>query len=293
MVGTRASAVARACLTLACALVALCTTARAQELPRLTVDTFTLGTDTSTPNLQQPFHLIVTVHVRERVERLDRITLPILKDLELLGDERKVVADRGGTTYRETIEVVATHTGEIRIDPATLDAIDARDGKGKRYFSNPLVLHVGGGELESPWPGMFIAVRNAAFVAIGVGAVILLGALFFRRKPAPTPPPREPTQVLPRATPVARDPRAELRDGLTVLRAHPTRSNVLAVRHVVRRMVGASDVETLADVLHRPPVATLRVREILIALERAAFTYDADLNGAVELAIAALERALA
>ena len=36
-----------------------------------------------------PFHLIVTLRVRERVTRIDNLELPLLAELELLGDERE------------------------------------------------------------------------------------------------------------------------------------------------------------------------------------------------------------
>jgi hypothetical protein len=54
-------------------------------------------------------------------------------------------------------------------------------------------------------------------------------------------------------------------------------------------MVGASDAETLADVLRRPLAADPSLRDLLRALERAGFTHDADLGVAVAAAIAQLE----
>jgi hypothetical protein len=55
-------------------------------------------------------------------------------------------------------------------------------------------------------------------------------------------------------------------------------------------MVGASDAETLTDVLRRPLAADPSLRDLLRALERAGFTHDADLRVAVAAAIAQLER---
>ena len=55
-------------------------------------------------------------------------------------------------------------------------------------------------------------------------------------------------------------------------------------------MLGASEGETLGDVLRRPGTRDPAVREMLVGLERSAFTYDADLQGAIEDACGALER---
>ena len=91
-----------------------------------------------------PFHLIVTLHVRENVMRIDNLELPLLAELELLGDERETQSGSRGTQYRETITVVAHHAGTVAIAPATLQAIDARDGKPKQCYTNQLRLHVAG-----------------------------------------------------------------------------------------------------------------------------------------------------
>jgi hypothetical protein len=64
------------------------------------------------------------------------------------------------------------------------------------------------------------------------------------------------------------------------------------VRSAIWQMIGASDGETLADVLQRPAAADPSTRDVLKALERAAFTYEADLPAALDDACAALERYL-
>jgi hypothetical protein len=64
---------------------------------------------------------------------------------------------------------------------------------------------------------------------------------------------------------------------------------VIRVRHVVREMVGADDAETLADVLAKAK-GDEPLRTLLRALERAAFTYDSDLQPAIDAALAQLER---
>ncbi len=123
----------------------MCTPAVAQSLQRLTVTQLTLSADAVSPKVEVPFDLIVTAHVRERVSELRNLDLPILAEVELLGDEHSVVSNASGTTYTERVRVVAHHSGVITIEPATLDAIDPRDGKAKRYSSNSLSLSVGGG----------------------------------------------------------------------------------------------------------------------------------------------------
>jgi hypothetical protein len=64
----------------------------------------------------------------------------------------------------------------------------------------------------------------------------------------------------------------------------------MRARHIVLRMVGATDAETLADVLRRPLASDLQLRDLLRALERAGFTHNADLTAATAAAIAQLER---
>ena len=117
---------------------------RAAGLARLTVQSFVLAADTANPQVDVPFHLIVTLRVRERVNEVADLNLPILAELELLGDERETASTPRGTQYRETITVVAHRAGPISIAPATLQAIDARDGKAKQWFTNGLDAPGGG-----------------------------------------------------------------------------------------------------------------------------------------------------
>ena len=271
--------------------------ASAQTLQRLTVTSFTLAADTNSPKLEVPFHLLVTVHVRERVSELDNLNLPILAELELLGDERRLTSDPSGTLYRETIAVVAHHTGDITIAPATLSAIDARDGRGKRYFSNALTVHVSGGVLaplhaaQSAVGTALVWVARILAALLGFACVAIVFALLFKRRKAPLVESMPPAVVAPTSVPP--DPREQLREALRALRADPTRATIVATRSVARRMVGATDGETLYDVLHRPLSADPSLADVLRTLERAAFTYDADLDGAITAAIHALERAIA
>lgn len=260
------------------------------SLQRLTVTQLTLAGDTATPKLETPFNLVVTAHVRERVESLENLDLPVLaKDLELLGDQRSIVSSAAGTTYTETIRVVAHHTGNITVSPVTLDAIDARDGKPKRYSSNSLTLNVSGGALEVPapsfdWFSTFVAGLRWLVPIIALILVVRLVVRNRARQPSPAPQP-EPV-VLPRAVPTRE---GRLRDAVTTLRVDRTRVTAIRIRHVVREMVGADDAETLADVLAKAK-GDEPLRGLLRALERAAFTYDGDLQPAIDAVLAQLER---
>jgi hypothetical protein len=257
---------------------------QAQSLQRLTVTQLTLSADTAEPHTEQPFRLIVTAHVREKITELDNLVLPILAELELLGDTRTVAATGDGTTYRETIEVVAHHTGTITIAPVTLDAVDVRDSRAKRYWSNALTLQV----------GAFAPRRNAPNtlwipVLFGViSAAICWIVLTARRRRPPAPVALTPI-TLPPPVPVKRDPHERIREWLTALRAHPDRHGAMQVRSAVRRAVGANDTQTLADVLRRPLAQDPPMRTLLRLLERAGFTHDGDVPAAVHAAITHLE----
>lgn len=277
------------------------TAAQAQTLERLTVQSFALSADVANLQVDVPFHLIVTLHVRERVSRIDNLELPILAELELLGDERRLENRPAGSLYRETITVVAHHSGTITIGPAVLQAIDARDRRAKQYSTNGLTLNISGGSAAPP-PFSENAVADMALFAFrlmlwigGVLCATVLMVLIFRRRSA-LPQAVRPEPAQPLAPPAAVEPRSqrdELRDALTVLRAERTRPTAVRVRTLVWRMVGASEGETLADVLQRPEATNPPMRELLRALERAAFTYDDDLAAAIDAACATLERYVA
>jgi hypothetical protein len=260
---------------------------RAQGLQRLTVTQLTLSADTNAPRVETPFHLIVTAHVRERITELDNVDLPILAELELLGDEHTVIATSGGTTYRETIDVVAHHSGPITIAPVTLDAVDARDGRPKRYSSNSLTLNVLGitsmpaapAPASLPWVPIIVAFGSALFI----------WSMARRNRRTLATAPASVAVTLPTPVPVQRDDRARARGWCEQLAGNPTRAGAMHVRASVRRAVGASETETLADVLRRPLAQDPGMRSLLRALERAGFTHDDDVTAAIRATIAQLE----
>jgi hypothetical protein len=278
-------------------LAAMTQSAHGQTLARLTVESFDLGADTVAPKIDVPFHLVVTLRVRERVGEIQNIDLPILAELELLGDERETVNRPHGTLYRETITVVAHDAGSLAIAPATLLAIDARDGKAKEWYSNSLRLRVVGSGSNLLRNGgrvllaaSLVALRFFLWVLLwilGIGCVATIVLLLVRRRRLPASSPK-PTSTAP---PIReRSRREQAQDALAVLRAQRSRAAAVAVRTAIWGMVGASGGETLGDVLRRPGSNDVTTRQLLIALERSAFTYDDDLRAAIEDACSALQR---
>lgn len=282
-------------LALAAALLATAASVLGQGLQRLTVQSFALASDAANPKVDEPFHLVLTLRVRERVGQVTNIDLPMLAQLELLGDERETTSTPHGTQYRETITVVAHNAGSMSVAPATLQAVDARDGKPKQWFTNGLTIRVAG----APPQVLRNGVRRLLPIAIvgawalmwlvGLGIVIVVVVVLLRPRAKPLP-------VAPTAAPVAPPPalertrRDQASDALAVLRAERSRVAAIAVRSVMWRMMGASDGETLGDVLQRRDAHSAATRHLLIALERSAFTYEADLQAAIDDACAALER---
>lgn len=255
--------------------------AGAQSLSRVTVTAFTLSADTARPRVNVPFHLVVTLRLRERVRDVENVQLPLLVGLQMLGDVRSASTGARGTLYRETLTVAARHAGVLAIAPATYDAVDARTGKAEEYSTNALSLNVAG----TPGSSRAAFIVGEVLVSLGV-AMMVLGfalAIVLRRRKAPPPKPAEPAPAPPPR--VRADP---LRDALASLEARPDRTGAVDAREIVWRMVGASDGETLADVSERVRAEHPELIPVLAALERAAFTYDDDVPQGVAQAIAAL-----
>lgn len=271
---------------------------RGQTLQRLTVQAFVLTADTMEPQVDQPFHVVVTLHVRERVSAINNLQLPMLAQLELLGDERQTVTDPRGTQYREVVTVVVHAAGRLTIAPATLQAIDARDGRPKQWFTNDLPLSVRSSATRiasGVAAGLLLHIAKIfaalLWLALLVGAALLTIFLLRRRAPvAPLPAPAAEPVSYQRVPSEAERRRHQIEDALLVLRAERTRSAAVRVRAAVWRIIGAPEGETLGDVLRRPGCGEGPLRDLLVALERSAFTYDQDLAAAVDDAVGALER---
>lgn len=270
---------ARLALILLAAWALLGGCAQAQQYQRLRVLSFALTSDTAAPQLEQPFHVTLTIRVAQRVADIDNVFLPSFDGAEDLGDLRAVAQGPHGTTYRETLTLVAHTRGILTISPAYLDAVDARDGKAKRFVSNSLRLPVGGGPVTAVWDDL----RTAAFVAIDLvllaALVFVLAAIFWRRRrPAAAPPAYRP----PDPAPPPRVPEDGLATALDRLRRRRDRGAVFGVRAALWRTVGAREGETLGDALARPKAAQAEIRRMLLVVERAAFIEDARLHEAIE-----------
>lgn len=272
--------------------------AGAQSLQRLTVQSFVLGVDTTVPRVDVPFHLVLTLRVRQRVGQIENLNLPILAQLELLGDERETTSGPQGTEYRETITVVAHDPGSVTLGSATLQAVDARDGKAKQWFTNGLTLHVGGAGSRALRNAGRAAAADAVAVLwfllwlvvwlVGIGCIVVVALLLFRGRRRVVP--AIPAQPMPAPAPPPRTRRQQIEDAFAVLSAERTRAAAIRVRMAIWRMVGASDGETLGDVLRTIDSHDEETRRLLISLERSAFTYDADLEAAIDDACSALAR---
>ncbi len=287
---------------LAAALAAASVPAGAQTLQRLTVQSFTLSTDAPRPAIDEPFHLIVSLRVRESVMQINNLELPMLAQLELLGDERSTISGARGSEYREVITVVAHTPGAIPLAPATLQARDARDGKAKQWYTNGLTLYAGQTASQAIRSNAGVLLDAVANVARWVLTLALI-ALFFwslfwvfvvlpRRRP-PAAQVVEPPAAVAMPVPRPRTRAEQVRDALLVLNAERTRSGALRVRSAIWRMIGAPEGETLGDTLRRPGANEAPLKDVLVSLERGAFTYDDDLAQAIGDACGALERYVA
>jgi hypothetical protein len=284
--------VRRAAAPLALLVLFVCASAGApaQALQRLTVSSFVLSTDTASPASDVPFHLVLRLRVRQHVARIENLDLPMLAQLELLGDVRETVSDAGGTEYRETITVVARTSGTVAVAPATLQAVDARDGRAKEWYTNGLTLRVGGNGARVAGTALR-ALLGLLLLVLGLAlAVAIVVALARRPKVAAGAPPPAVAPQPPPPPMVVRTPADVARDALAVLRVERTRVAAVAVRAGIWKAFGAGEGETLGDVLRRPESRDESARNLLIAIERSAFTYDSDLDAAIGDACSALQR---
>lgn len=261
----------------------LATGVDAEQLSRLHVTALGLSTDILRPKVDQTFHLVVSLHVREHNVLFDTVQLPSFNGLDELGDERSSVSGARGTDYRETLTIVAHAPGRYRVSPASFDAIDAADGKPKRFISNGLTIVVGN-SVSNGAPSIVRALR-LLFVLLLATTIPLLAWLIFART-RPSAPPRAAPPAPP--SPPKRTIEDDLREALLRLRERRDRPSALCARRVLRSAAGAGDGETLADVLRRPAARDPRLRALLISAERAAFVQNEYLPDAIDRLIAEL-----
>lgn len=275
---------ARASVTLATLLLACAASGRqahAEQLQRLHVTSLAISTDVARPATGQTFHITVALHVRESGVRFQTVQLPSFNGLDELGDERNSASGPRGTDYRETLTVVAHSAGSFRVSPASFDAIDAADGKPKRFISNSLTIVVGTSLVGSRTAG---AAWVLAVLALGVA--ILAWRIVSRKRPQRVEhlPPAEPEQPA-----SAQTANSDLRLALLALRDRRDRPSALLARSALWRAAGASPGETLADVLQRPAARVPQMRALLTSAERAAFLHDEDLAEAIARLVAEME----
>jgi len=236
-----------------------------------------------------PFHLTIHARLAEPVQELRNVELPVFQGLESLGDQRTLSASTKGTVYDEVLTVVAHQSGTIDVSPAYLDAIDARDGKPKRFISNALRLNVGRGALS---PASAVATFLIVLFRVVVGLVLLVAALFvlvaiFRRRPAAPVAVEEPAVEVPFEAP---DPSREIREALEALRRSRDRMHVLRLREALWRRSGVATGATLNDFLYAERNVTRR--SAARAVEVAAFVEDGALQPSIDEAIRTTEGAV-
>ncbi len=241
-----------------------------------------MSADRATVAIGDQFHLTISAHVDEKIAQLDNLTLPDLAGFDSLGDERRCfAAASGGSDCVETVTLSATIAGPRAIRGATLDAVDARNGKPTRFTSDGTSVYVTGpiaigfDPLGGAFAGMIFGIVRAAtiFTLVVVAAIALVWAFYARRRPAPAVPVT--TSYAPPP-----DPYVRLRELGAVLLREPTRANALRLRAAMREAIGAREDETLDDLVGRN-AGTSGERNALRAVERAAFCEDARVESAV------------
>ena len=249
--------------------------AAAQSYQKLHVRSFTLTSSTSYPQLETPFDITLTIRIAERLTHLDNVLLPSFSGVEELGDVRSLQPDAHGTTYRETLHVVAHGSGTITIGSGYLDAIDARDGKPKRFISNGLTLRIAPPSAFDRGGTLLVFRWLLALIALAA----LIALLFKRRPRMPAPEPQPipvPAQgpVVPATSPLQLAMDRVFRDR--------DRASVLNLRAELWNLLGAHAGQTLSDVLRSPAAGDEHTRALLLAVERASFVDDERLQSAIE-----------
>jgi len=238
----------------------------------------------------QTLHLALTVHVAQRVARLDNVTLPDLSGFDVLGDERRCAPVRSGTECVETLTLQASAPGFHTIAPPTLDAVDARTGRPTRYSANTVRVMVEEGAFSAPRIETE-ALRALAIVMLAIIAVVLAGLWALTAAPRRRRPRAQSVAPPPPSGPPAEDAAvAAWRAALQDLRSDPARSRLLHVRRLLRERIGAGPDETFGDLAQRGAhLEQPSAMEALRLIERAAFVDDALVAPAVADALPALE----
>ncbi|HMD02040.1 MAG TPA: BatD family protein [Candidatus Baltobacteraceae bacterium] len=264
-------------------------------MARLHVRAFDMSADRYQVKVGETVRLRITAQLDDRVSQLNNVTLPGLSGFDSLGDERSCFpAPGGGTRCVETLSIAPQQPGTDTIEPATLDAIDARTGRPSRFATNEIVIQVvGDTDALSGWLPALSAVlgtllRLGGIVVLAGIALAAIAWAFARPRARPAPsapvaaanaPPPSPPQPVDFGLLVAR------------LSAEPTRERVVAVREAMLRQIGARPEETFADLRARGATgADPHLFAALAAVERAAFCEEQRLSEAVQDALRALSK---
>lgn len=247
----------------------------------LHVRSVALSSSTLRPALNVPFTVTVSIQVKENVSSLPDVYLPTFFGPEELGDDRSYAHGPNGTTYRETMTLEAHTSGPLHISPAYMDAIDARDGRPKRFISNPLTLYVQGVPLiTAAWSTLRALAALIVYGLLALAAAFVVVATFGRRKKRVREDPiKEPPAPAPAAEPEPAEDRIDT--AVRQLRDRRDRFSVLAVRSLLWNAAGAASGETLGDVLGRLPASASRERRLALFIEHAAFADDSQMQRAI------------
>lgn len=291
----RACACALALFGVACGANAAAA-APADALPSYHVKAFELAGEPAGVKVGDPVRLTLRIRLDEKVQALDRVTLPNLGGFDSYGDERHCVPAGRGSECTELLTVRPTAAGTYTLGPAVFEAIDAATGKPSRFESNAVTVTV---EPRAVTYGSHLPLYITLTIFILALATIVfvlrqrVGPAFGRvtriapeivEEPAP-----ETSTTLPRAEPL--DDEARWRLIMANLSARPSRARVLIVRTALRERLGAREDETFGDLLARyASTGDEALLDALRAIERAAFIDDAHLNEAVRDALGPLDR---
>jgi hypothetical protein len=242
------------------------------SLRPLRVRDLSMRADRARVHVHEPFHLAIHVHVSENVAALDELVIPDVGTMQMLGDERHTTHSAGGTDVVETLTLEPAAAGRFTFAPAYLDAIDARDGKPKRFSANrPVTVVVdAGAPLGEAVGGVLRWLAAGALIVLGAGiAVVALVALGRRRRrrEGPVVPVPQPAAVA--APPPANTPRDAVAAALRAYRVAPAAAALSMLRSALFAAAGAANGATLRDALSATNDHGLR--GALLAAERTAF----------------------
>lgn len=278
----------------------------AADVQTLTVTDFTLslGSQDHTPvGTNDIVHLVIRIHTREKLDRLNNVVLPDLAGFQTVGDEHTLHAGIGGTNYREVVTLSPQHPGTFHIGPASIEAINRRTGLFSRFSSQrPVTIVVAEADPAAEALSVIKRTASISILVVVIAALVFFAgrsgfAYFFerwhaRRKPAVLPPKLE--EVTAPAAPATPVPSRyeRLRAAIDATRADPSKKRTLALRLALRAALGAHSEETLADLCVRVPDGERGLfARALRAAERAAFIDDYARKTAVEEGLSLIDAA--